>query len=134
MFRAGAEADWNPGQASILAPLQRNRDRTPSRERNFDEIITMLAEARYVLLQELMPSVRFENLNPNFGLALHRTTLRSTILARANVRFIPQGVLRCNSARNRVRDSAVMTPSTLRAFRFAWTSPSGCHGENLVHR
>ena len=61
-------------------------------------------EARYELLPWLIPAVRFENLNPNFGPAFNRTTVQGTILARANIRLSIEGVLSRNDERNPVRD------------------------------
>ena len=101
--RLGAKADVNLGKGNLLAGLQLNRDRSRGLGRNFDEIITLM-EARYELLPWLIPAVRFENLNPNFGPAFNRTTVQGTILARANIRLSIEGVLSRNDERNPVRD------------------------------
>jgi len=100
--RTGAKAVFDVGNGNILAGLQLNRDRVRE-ERNFDEIIT-LVEARYALFPWLIPAVRFENLNPNFGVAFNRTTLHGSILARANVRLSLEGVLSRNSPSDAIRD------------------------------
>lgn len=101
--RAGAKVDLYFGKANVLGGIQLNRDHIRNTSRNFDEVIT-LVEARYVLYPWLIPAVRFENLNPNFGVAFNRTTLHASVLPRANVRVSIEGVLSRNSETNPLRD------------------------------
>lgn len=101
--RIGTKVDFNIGKANILGGLQLNRDHIRNTDRNFDELITMV-EGRYILYPWLIPAVRFENLNPNFGVAFNRTTIHTSILARANIRLSLEGVLSRNSKTNPIRD------------------------------
>lgn len=101
--RAGAKIDTSLGRGNVLAGIQLNRDKIENVSRNFDEVIT-LVEARYVLYPWLIPAVRFENLNPNFGKAFYRWTVHSSILIRANVRLSIEGVLSPNSQTNPLRN------------------------------
>jgi hypothetical protein len=101
--RAGAKIDASIGKGNILAGVQLNRDRMEGVSRNFDELIT-LVEARYVAFPWLIPAVRFENLNPNFGKSFYRVTAHSSIMLRANVRLSIEGVLSRNSATDPLRD------------------------------
>ncbi len=101
--RLGAKIDANVGKGNILAGIQLNRDKIKEVSRNFDELITMV-EARYVLYPWLIPAVRFENLNPNFGKAFYRWTVHGSVMLRANVRLSIEGVLSPNSTTNTLRD------------------------------
>lgn len=107
--RVGAKVDLNLWKANILAGIQLNRDHIRNVSGDFDEVIT-LVEGRYVLLPWLIPAVRFENLNPNFGnpslgrVAFNRTTLHATVLPRANIRISIEGVLSRNSDTDPLRD------------------------------
>ncbi|MBI3941272.1 MAG: hypothetical protein HY315_10590 [Acidobacteria bacterium] len=101
--RVGAKIDASIGKGNILAGVQLNRDKIENISRNFDEIIT-LVEARYVLYPWLIPAVRFENLNPNFGKAFYRWTLHSSTMIRANVRLSIEGVVSRNSKTDPLRD------------------------------
>ncbi len=101
--RAGLKADLNIYRANLLGGVQLNRDQVRNAGRNFDQLIT-LVEARYVLYPWLIPAVRFENLNPNYGVAFNRTTLHASILPRANIRLSLEGILSQNSRTDPVRD------------------------------
>ena len=101
--RIGAKADLSLGRANMLGGIQLNRDHLRGDTRDFDQLITMV-EARYVLYPWLMPAVRFENVNPNYGVAFNRTTLHTSLLMRANVRLSIEGVLSRNSKTNPIRD------------------------------
>lgn len=101
--RVGAKVDLNLGKGNILGGVQLNRDHIRNVNRNFDELIAMV-EARYALYPWLMPAVRFENLNPNFGVAFNRTTVHASVLPRANVRISLEGVLSRNSKTDPIRD------------------------------
>ena len=101
--RVGAKIDANVGKGNILAGIQLNRDKIKEVSRNFDELITMV-EARYALYPWLIPAVRFENLNPNFGKAFYRWTLHGSVMLRANVRLSIEGVLSPNGTSNPLRD------------------------------
>lgn len=102
-FRLGGKLDANIHKGNLLAGVQLNRDRIDTVSRNFDELIT-LVEARYALLPWVIPAVRFENLNPNFGKAFNRTTVHCSLLVRANVRLSIEGVLSSNSTTDPLRD------------------------------
>lgn len=101
--RAGAKVEASIGRGNILAGVQLNRDRIKNASRNFDELIE-LVEARYVVFPWLIPAVRFENLNPNFGKAFYRWTVHSSVMVRANVRISIEGVLSPNSRTDALRD------------------------------
>lgn len=101
--RIGAKAELSMGRANVLGGIQLNRDHLRGADRDFDELITMV-EARYVVYPWLMPAVRFENLNPDFGPAFYRTTIHSSVLTRANIRLSIEGVLSRNSKTNPNRD------------------------------
>ncbi|OFW08565.1 MAG: hypothetical protein A3G20_04230 [Acidobacteria bacterium RIFCSPLOWO2_12_FULL_59_11] len=101
--RVGAKVDLNIHKGNILYGFQLNRDQVRNAGRNFDQLINMV-EARYVLYPWLIPAVRFENLNPNYGVAFNRTTVHVSILARANVRISLEGVLSQNSTTDPIRD------------------------------
>lgn len=101
--RVGAKVDASIGKGNILAGVQLNRDKIKNVSRNFDEVIS-LVEARYVLFPWLIPAVRFENLNPNFGKSFYRVTAHSSIMIRANVRLSIEGVLSRNSKTDPLRD------------------------------
>jgi len=101
--RVGAKIDANIGRGNILAGIQLNRDKIKEVSRNFDELIT-LVEGRYVIYPWLIPAVRFENLNPNFGKAFWRVTAHGSILMRANVRLSIEGVLSRNSRTDPLQD------------------------------
>ncbi len=101
--RVGARMETDIGKANILGGVQLNRDRIPGAQRNFDQVISMM-EARYAIFPWLLPAVRFENLNPNFGVAFNRTTVHCSVLARANVRISVEGVLSRNSKTSPLRD------------------------------
>ena len=101
--RAGAKIDASVGKGNILAGIQLNRDKIKEISRNFDELNT-LVEARYALYPWLIPAVRFENLNPNFGKAFYRVTAHGSIMLRANVRLSIEGVLSRNSTTDPLRD------------------------------
>jgi len=101
--RVGAKLDWSIGKANLLAGIQLNRDHIRNVSRDFNEVIT-LVEGRYILYPWLIPAVRFENLNPNFGVPFNRTTLHATVLMRANIRLSIEGVLSRNSDTNPLRD------------------------------
>ncbi len=102
-YRAGAKMDLNLGKGNILGGVQLNRDRIRTDPTKFEQVIT-LVEGRYVVLPWFIPAVRFENLNPNFGVAFNRTTLHATFLPRANVRVAVEGVLSRNSETDPLRD------------------------------
>lgn len=101
--RLGAKADLNLGRANVLGGIQLNRDHIRDDTRNFDQLITTV-EARYMVYPWLMPAVRFENVNPNYGVAFNRTTLHASLLMRANVRLSIEGVLSRNSKTDPIRD------------------------------
>ncbi len=101
--RLGFKVDLNLHRANILYGVQRNRDQVRTVARNFDQLINMV-EVRYVLWPWLIPAVRFENLNPNYGVAFNRTTLHASILARANIRISLEGILSRNSTTDPIRD------------------------------
>lgn len=101
--RAGAKVDAWMGKGSILAGVQLNRDKIETVPRNFDAVVTLL-EARYVLYPWLIPAVRFENLNPNFGKAFYRVTTHGSVMVRANVRLSIEGVLSRNSKTDPLQD------------------------------
>lgn len=101
--RIGAKVEASIGKGNILAGVQLNRDRIENISRDFDEVITQ-AEARYVLFPWIIPAVRFENLNPNFGTSFYRWTAHTTVMVRANVRLSIEGVLSPNSTTNPRRD------------------------------
>jgi len=101
--RAGAKIDANIGKGNILAGIQLNRDKIREISRNFDELITQV-EARYVLYPWLIPAVRFENLNPNFGKAFWRVTAHGSLMVRANIRLSIEGVLSRNSTTDPLKD------------------------------
>lgn len=101
--RVGAKLDFNIDKGNILGGIQFNRDNISGVSRDFDQLITMV-EARYALYPWLIPAVRFENLNPNFGVHFNRTTLHASILPRANIRFSVEGVLSRNSKTDPIRD------------------------------
>ena len=102
-YRTGAKVEINIGKGDILGGVQLNRDRIRGIHHDFNEIISMV-EARYLLFPWLIPAVRFENLKPNFGVAFNRTSLHTSILARANVRLSVEGVLSRNSKTDPIRD------------------------------
>ncbi|MEK7408960.1 MAG: hypothetical protein AAB225_28185 [Acidobacteriota bacterium] len=101
--RAGAKLDAYVGRGNILAGIQLNRDKIQNVSRNFDELIT-LVEARYVAVPWLIPAIRFENLNPNFGKAFYRVTTHGSIMIRANVRLSIEGVVSANKTGDPLRD------------------------------
>jgi len=63
-----------------------------------------LVEGRYVIYPWLIPAVRFEHLNPNFGKAFWRVTAHGSIMMRANVRLSIEGVLSRNSRTDPLQD------------------------------
>lgn len=101
--RLGAKVDWNLGKGNILGGVQLNRDRLRNVNRDFDQLLA-LAEARYAVYPWLIPAVRFEWLNPNYGVAFHRTTVHGSVMARANVRVSIEGVFSKNSTTDPLRD------------------------------
>ena len=101
--RAGTKVEISLGRGNILGGVQLNRDRIRGVSRPFEAIIS-LVEARYVVYPWLIPAVRFENLNPNFGVSFNRTTLHGSLLARANVRISVEGVVSQNSETDPIRD------------------------------
>jgi len=101
--RLGARLETSFGKTDLLGGVQWNRDRIRGGQGLFTEVIS-LVEARYTLYPWLIAAVRYENLNPNFGIAFNRTTLHGSILARANVRLALEGVLSRNSQTDPIRD------------------------------
>ena len=101
--RVGGKLDLFIHKANILYGIQLNRDKVRTLDRNFDQLINMV-EARYILFPWLIPAVRFENLNPNYGVAFNRTTAHASFLPRANVRISVEGIISRNSTTDPIRD------------------------------
>lgn len=95
-YRTGAKLQATIGDGDILAGVQWNRDHVRMQERHFSEVITLL-ESRYSVYPWLIPALRFENVNPNFGPSFYRLTPHVSVLVRANVRVSIEGVVSRNS-------------------------------------
>ena len=96
-LRTGAFFDWRIHDFGLKGGYQFNRDEVEveaGHDIRLYRADVLTAEARYVLPYPwVVPYVRFESVNPNFGNNFTRTTLAGIVMLRANIILDVQGFL-----------------------------------------
>ena len=96
-LRTGAFFDWGIHDFGLKGGYQFNRDEVEveaGHDIRLYRADVLTAEARYVLPYPwVVPYVRFESVNPNFGNNFTRTTIAGIVMLRANIMLDIQGFL-----------------------------------------